>query len=440
MQVAEPRYQQQTNLVDDRYTSSTPLLQYVEGSAWTINYYSQLIGPENELSPQQTSQSGAYQQYCFIKDLEVRVTSPLDKVQDAVTKNFEVTGAATVFAKIIPNQGDMFTAVFGDGRLSLLAVTSAEKMTYHKDAVYSIKYKVVDYATPDRLADLEKKIVKRTIFRKQFLNYGQNPLVLAEDFDYIISFEESYRELLGVYLHDFFSREYQTLLVPDQDGVVYDSFLTQAILHFLAVEDHPYLPKIKQPRVTGDYALESPSFWDCLLKMDKDLLPVAMQKASLMDTTYFRNIPHLSGIYYTGISKIVYPIDERTDVDSQRAKQIPVSGSSFQAGNRRFTSLQRVLDEPLSGFSYVAETGELPDIVPVTQDTYYIFTEQFYRPSEEGLSSNFERLVMDALCQRALDKALIKRLTERALQWGNLERFYYIPILLAILKVATRTN
>lgn len=438
--MVEPRYQQQTNLVDERYNSSTPLLQYVEGSPWTVNYYSQLIGSENELSPQQTSQSGAYQQYCFIKELEIRVTSPLDKTQDSVTKNFEVSGAATVFAKLIPNQGDMFIADSGDGRTSIFAVTSAEKLTYHKDAVYSIKYKLVDYATPERLTDLEKKIVKRTIFRKEFLHYGQSPFVLAEDFDYLITFEDSYRELLGVYLHDFFSREYQTLLVPDQDGVVYDSFLTKTILNFLAVEDHPYLARIKQPRVTGDYALETPTFWDCLLKMDKDLLPVAMQQASLMDTSYFRNIPHLSGIYYTGISKIIYPTDERTDVDSERAKLIPVTGSIYRAGERRFTSLQRTLDGPLTGFSYVADEGVLPDIVPVTQDNYYIFTQQFYRPSELGLSSNFERLVMDALSQRALDKALIARLTTRALQWCNLERFYYIPILLAILKVATRTN
>ena len=66
IQVAEPRYQQQTNLVDERYTASTPILQHIEGSAWTVNYYSQVIGTENELSPQQLDQAPAYQQYCLI--------------------------------------------------------------------------------------------------------------------------------------------------------------------------------------------------------------------------------------------------------------------------------------------------------------------------------------------------------------------------------------
>ena len=405
-----------------------------------MNYYAQVVGTENELSPQQLHQAPAYQQYTLIKDLEIRVTSALDRTQDQTTKNWESTGTATVFAKIIPNLGDMFVADIGDGRLGLLTVTSSQKATYLKDSVYVINYKLVDFATPVRLADLEQKIVRTLIFRKEFLHYGQNPLVLAEDFDYLISFTDSYRELLGVYLHDFFSREHQTLLVPDQTYVSYDPFLTRSILNFLAVEDHPFLCKIKQPRVTGDTALEQYTLWDCLMRMDKDLLPVAMRRASLMDTLYFKNLPHLSGIYFTGISRIVYPVDERTDVDAERAKLIPVSGEAYRAGERRYNAFQRLLDTPLQGFSYVAPEGQLPDIVPVTADDYYVFTERFYIPSEAGLSSNLERLVMDAFSQKALDKALLRRLTQRALSWGNLERYYYTPILLALLKVATRTN
>lgn len=443
MQVAEPRYQQQTPIVDTRYTPSATLLSYVEGSVWATNYYSQVVGSDSELAPQQNEQAAAYQQYCLVEGMELMVSTPLQSVQDTVTNAITVTGAATTAPRFIPNKNDMFAADIGDGRMGLFTITLAEKRSYHKDALYHVEYTLVDYADSDagrvRMGDLEEKTVKRGIFRKDFLHFGQNPVVLSQDFDYLIKFEDAYEMLLGHWIHDFFSREYQTLLIPDQPQAAYDPFLTRGILDWISTDDHPYVARIKMPRVRGDHAMVQTTVWDALAKMEKHLLPVAMYRAKLIDTVYFRNQPEVSGIFFTGIKYLMYPLDNRTDVDANPTDVPPSDMVGLTPGGLRYLDLQRLMENPLNGLSYTAVDQALPDIVPVTFDDYYVFSAAFYTPSM-ALKSNLEKIVRDAIHQKPIDKAVLLRLANAASSWGNLERFYYIPALLALLKVATRTN
>lgn len=432
--------------VDTRYTPLASILQHVEGSKWTVNYYSQVLGADSELSPLQTALNPVYQQYELVQEMVLNVSTPLQHQQDEESKSSILTGSAVTYPGFIPNKGDMFLADIGDGREAILTVTTTEKLTHMRDAHYRIEYEVVAYASADeaRVADLKAKTIKTYRYIKDFHTFGQNPKILTSDYEMRTQLQDAYQVLLGHYFLDFFSMEHQTLMVPGQEYTTYDPFLTSAVVDYVSTEDHPLLAKIRLPTVMGHHANAMPTLWDCLSQMSHPMLYTAMRQTRLLNTSYFKSYPQYSGIYFTGINRVVYPFDERTDVDAD----YPQAGCdpnlstqpSLRDGGPRYTDFSRLIPSgELDGFDYTADTSEqLPGVIRVTTDNYYVLSESFYKGGD--LKSHLERQVLAALKHQDLDNAVLLKLAQQAVKWGNVERYYYIPILFALLKVAIRTN
>lgn len=442
--MAEPQYRGVT--VDTRVIPLASILQHVAGSSWEVNFYSQVVDTNSELGPQQLNVQPAFQQYCLIQGMELKVITPLQQEQDSESKSMIITGQAITYPGFIPNKGDMFLADIGDGREGIFTVTSAEKKTHLKDSYYEISYEVVSYSdtAPDRRADLGRKTIRTVKFVRDFLLFGQNPQIVESEYTQREEMQVVLAELIGYYFHDFFSIEKQTLLVPGQADTTYDPFLTAAVVELISTEEHPYLARIRLPNVMGQHANAMPTIWDCLLKMSYAMLYTAMQQTRLVNTIYYKTMPHYSGIYFTGIERVVYPFDERTDVDVSYGDvcEVPMeSAGLLEPGGRRFTDFTRLMPGGnLNGFNYtLPQDQQLPDIIRVTEDPYYIFSQSFYK-NETPLKSNLERVVLQALKQEPLDKVAILRMAKNAIKWENVERFYYIPMLFALLKVAIRTN
>ena len=434
-----------TVVIDTKYTPLSSIMQYVEGSSWIVNYYSQRLVTNSELGAQQLDVAAVYQQYKLIERMELKVTGAIQSEQDDESKGMTISGTATTYGGFIPNKGDMFLADIGDGREAVFALTNATKKSHMKDAVYVIEYDLVSYTDAAYREDLARKTVEKVIYVKDFLHFGQNPQVLSTDYASLQEFKQLYNELLGGYFHDFFSHEHKTLLIPGQTKTSYDPYLTRALLDWVSTDEHPYVSKIRLPNVDGDPAMKQLTIWDCLGRMAINQLPMALQQVRLLDTSWFRDAPQLAGIYYTGIGQVVYPFDDRTDVDAVHADCYvapTVEGTTALAkAGRRTNDLGRLLpSSTLNGFDYTLPVvDQLPDVVRVTDDAFYVLSENFYR-GITPLRSTLERLVLQGLRQEPLDKVALTRLTKTAMRWENLERFYYIPVLFALLKVAIRTN
>lgn len=437
--MTEPQYRGVT--VDTRYTPLPSIIPFVEGSSWVVNYYSQVIDEDNELSPQQTSRSPVYQQYRLIEALELKVTAALSQSQDNEGKNMMAVGSATVYAAVIPNKGDTFLADIGDGREGVFAITTVEKKTYLKQAAYVIEYELKDYSTPEIRDDLARKTVLKTRFVRDMMFFGQNPVIASEDYTAQIDLKQQYKTLLGLYLSDFFSVEHQTLLIPDQELVSYDPFLTKAIVEWVGTDEHPYVNRIRLPNVSGDQAMNVTTLWDCLSRMSDDLLPMALWETQLVNTKHFKSIPQYGGVYFTQLDQVLYPFDGRTDVDvGYNPAAMPAPNGPVTIGGRRSDDITRLVpSRVINGFQYEVNDNELPDIIRVTDDPYYVFSEAFYK-GQTPLRSNLERLALQALRQQPIERDTLARLAAQAMKWENVERFYYIPILFALIKVALRTN
>jgi hypothetical protein len=144
--------------VDNRDTPRINLLTHIVGSSWVVDYYSQVLNTNSQLSGQQLSVSAVYQQYKKINNLEIKVTSALTSSQDE-QKNMSVTGEATLFPFIIPNDGDMFIADIGNGKKAVFTITRTTKLSIYKQACYTISY-VLDSESLIKIDDLNAKVVE----------------------------------------------------------------------------------------------------------------------------------------------------------------------------------------------------------------------------------------------------------------------------------------
>lgn len=381
------------------------------------------------------------------------VTSPLSGSQENTGQSFDVTGTATVYPTHKPNKGDMFIADIGDGRSAVFAVTEVTRKTYLKDAFAEINYTLVDYvdSKPEILADLERKSIKRTVFYKEFLLWGQNPVVLEGDYQDLVSLKKLYADLVTFYFKDFYSGIYQTLLIPNQSMPAYDPYVTAAMLEWITVEEVPLINRVKQPVVLANENSQSYTLWSALAQMNSSYLNVAIQQCRLMDTTAFRWMPEVSSIYFTGIGYVTCPKDTRTDVDrpyDSDASIFNTGGSLLATTGLRWSDLTRYSEstnlrkyfDAVPGNPAAGTLPELPNITPVTIDEYYVLTEAFYKNNDSvPLSSKLEVLTKQALKQEPIDRVTLLKLAKEAMDWPNLERFYYMPILFALMKVCTRS-
>ena len=422
--VTHPDYR--TPVVDTRYKQRRSLLTHVEGSSWKVNYYQQVLEADSELAPQQVNKSGVYQQYFEILGLEIKVTDPLSSSQDIETGSFEVTGSAIIYPTLIPNVGDMFIADVGDGREGIFSITESERLSILNDPCYRVNYVLVAQDNQSRHADLKSKTIKTTHFVRKRLEHGEDPLLVTEDYHRNLSMEEHLQDLRSRYFPQFFSKSIATLEVPGQDCVTYDPFLARAILETMDENDHPLIRQMR-PYSADLPGLQPPvTVWDAVKEFDAGVLPMASEQLALVDSRYFGVIPQYESVFFSKIEDVVYP-QERIK-DCHPIKLIKRAGLVPRDIRHQF----RVTD--LGSIEETMKDDEQPLIHQVTEDGYYIFTEAFYFEDSKKMS-RMEWLLRQSLGGNPVDQKLLLDLCEAQQGWGLLERFYYTPFLMILIKM-----
>ena len=480
-------------VVDTRYDPKSSLLTHVEGAGWTVNYYSQVLNTDNAPLGQQPDRNPIYQQYMYIERFELKVTSPLTNSQDAVTKEITMTGTANVYPHVKPNKGDMFIADVGDGRAAIFQVTSSEQKSIFKDTCYTIDYLLINYTTPALRADLDSKVIKKFAFRNDFLDYGQSPMVVYSEAEQIRKLETYFAEIVNVYFKSFFSNEYKTLIVPGQEAPIYDHFLVKAVKAFFNTWDCPDIKFVKLLNLDDDNNMKQPTIWDMLYDLNQGLLNYIAPKCGLVSTRLFTSDPMMEGIRFTGIRYTVYPDVAWKDPDYElRDKTKPFAPlklrhvlprtnlamfspeykkeCSYCSDTDGFDDLvipykeakadPTNVDPANDGYGVGADHNEhnwdfsdvlgdvnlelvIPDIHLVTLDDFYVFGRTFYLQQNDTTDPGMSKLecaVCQMLLRKKLDNTLLIYFCETYHSWGALERFYYLPILLILIRYSIRSN
>lgn len=433
--------------VDSKQIPRETLVTHLEGQAWHVDYYRQIIGRDTGIKGQQIGLSAVYQQYELIRGLELKVTSPLSVSQEAAEKEMTVTGSSNFYGFTIPNEGDMFIADVGDGREGVFQVTKSQRMTMFDGSPYQIDYVQVDMNDAQRAKDLNDKVVKTVVFRLDYLRDGYNPMIDSGEASRIIELEDAYERLLAFYFADFYSREHRTLVVPNQGLPTYDPFLTQFIAKILPLDSHPLLKDMALLNVSMDQACYEMTLWNCLERLDVKMLHIVAQEMGIVPVAKFFTRPMFNSVYYTKIKQVVYPTQFQTNVDEGYKRYRPrPSTEPFREGSVRFRELKRqipiteLITDTAEGPYYTDAESRQPDIKAVTCDQYYVFSEEFYnhQRSNEPLS-RLEQLTLCALKGEKIDLDKLAKVIENCMDWDNVERFYYFPVLFLLLTIYPRS-
>lgn len=458
-EVAAPDYKGVT--VDTKVERVENLLEHVEGSSWVVRYYSQVLNLDSATSGQQQSLSGVNQQYTRIADMELKVNSALSYSQDPSTKQSIVTGSATVYPFIIPNAGDMFVADLGNGQEAVLEITRSERKSVFRRTVHQIEYKVVDYSVPTRIADLEQKTVRRLVYDRDFHTLGQNPLLFEEEHEILLFLRRSYKDLLRRYMEVFFSREFMTLIVPGQANATYDPYIVHAFLQCFDVWDFDRIQEMKEYNRDEDDALRATQVWTAMLQRDITYLADCFVQYGTVSARTFTREPRMYGLFHSGFVNVIYPVDPVMSVDYAKVQntRLPESGSVLdEAPQSTRPSLTSLIGTPvkslaaqfktdaLDGFIYEDSDGNVfdpqnppPLIHKAMSNNYYVFSKAFYENDQTpGAQSQLELLARQYLKGEPIPNKYLKLMIDDMKNWNTMDRFYFTPILLILVKAAIK--
>lgn len=425
--------------VDTRYIPSSALLTHVQGSSMQVQYYSQVLNDDMELDGQNVTRAASLQPYRLIKNMELKVTSPLTFQQVDTNRAVGLTGTANIYPFLKPNQGDMFLTDIGDGREGIFRIKTTEQKSIFKDTCFEVTYEFVDFSDSEqgqlRLADFKAKTVVTYVYMKEFLQYGQNPVLIEEDAFTVEDLEYNYADIVKQWFREFTSREYSTLMVPGQLYSTYDAFLTQAVMKMFEINAAPQMQSIRVQNIDGIDDMQQQTVWDLCLTRNTRLLRTIVRKTKLISTKIFESDPMMEGIHHSGIQFTVYPWrNELSWDDVLRRKPIAaVSGVLTDVPSPQGRLEDFIEDGELAGLPYEGR----PLINQVLADDYYIFTEAFYN-NEPTQMSRFEAALRDFLDRKPVHLGLLKFLCNTYQTWGGLERFYYTPFLLMLIRGTIR--
>lgn len=418
-----------TPTIDTRWTPRSNLLTHIGGSSWVVNYYAQMLDRDSNLSGQQYTKNPVYQSYKKIVNLEIKVQTPLNTDQDDANKEMNVTGSGTLYPSVIPNEGDMFVADIGEGKRAVFRVTSSRKNSIFKEACYDISY-TLDTDNVDKQLDLEQKTVATYYFHKDFLVNGTNPLIIKSEMDTLVNLKKVYDTMLYQYFKRFYSHEFKTLIVPSQLRPTYDTYLTRYVVDMFSTTEAPELAYIRTLNLDEDKVAKCDSLWDALKRKDISLLNTAFKKAGLVSALSFNRTPTFNGIRYSGVGAVVYPKDPYLTVDynySNSAKTVELNGFNSSADDEQASNLL------VRAVNLKNLQSELSDnLYPVTHDDYYVLSANFYKNT--NAQSTLEVAVTSYINNNQVDSEQLYNTAKTFHTWGSLEQFYYVPIVMTLIR------
>lgn len=422
--MSPPPYQ--TVVVDTNHKKFGDLLTHVEGYKWVLEeYYSQMLGMDDDTEALSINRLEIYQQYLKILNFEMRVSAPLDPQQDDVSREFKLTGTSTLYPGFIPNKSDMFTARIGDGRKMLFVIETVEAKSVLLNTTYEISYSSVDYMTPEYEEAIAGKVVKTMHYVKDFQILGKSSFLVDSEYAAYQQLRDWEAKLPLEFIREFYDSEYSTLLVPEQKESAYDPFHTKFTKSVMATFTDPRWDRVREINVDVSNDKNYTFLYDVLNQMNERGLDFVEQFFVFLSARSRHRLTEYRNIRHSGIQYVYYPKgNEELGVEDDTMTLTPSAPRVF---NRPIDLNIIIADTRLEGLTS-PDIISVPSIKLVTEDSYYVLSEAFYKTVYDDMSA-LELLIMAVLNKKAICIGTLLQLCEKSVYWGKLERFYYLPLL-----------
>lgn len=432
--ITPPRFQGVK--VDSKMPPLVSFQPYVAGHTWRLQkYWSQYIGPSGQPMMYSINVPAPDQQYQCINNMEVKVIDPLSPSYQDNDAEFSLRGSAVTYNGIVPNYGDAFVADRGDGLAGLFVVTSAKPDGDLSGTTYHIEYGILSIYDEDHQRDLQLKTQDEVQFVRELYLNGQRPLLIANEFEEYRIMVDLLRRLPLEYHREFFNNDYATYLIPNQERTAYDGFVINFFKSVIDSRQHPWIRNVKVYNTDQGFERELFTLFDAALQADENIIDHCEAYIGLYPAGEFIQQGLFSTIRFSGIEKVAYPPGlEKGRLGTVRSDLIvdPIRQGVHVALNSKIDLAVAFSTVRASGFEGGIPHKPWVNDRPVNPP--YVFSEAFYTNSPE--QSAVELMYREAIRGTfQYNEAIIKLCGDRRL-WTNTTRFYYLPIVLYILRTA----
>ena len=423
---------------DDRQNNLRGMMAYVDGSPWTVDFYNQIVDKHNDLKAFDPSQLVPYQTYSLIHDLEIRVTQALDTQIDSNTQMATTTGRANVGSYVRVNKEDVFVAQASGTGKAVFRVTSVQRKTHNVNSVFEIEYALLFMVSqyPERFDVLKAKTTEEFYFLKDRLMDNGQPILKSADFFENRQLELDYEQLCEGYFRTFLNKNYKTLVLPGQEKTAYDHYLVEFISAITEVNQSHESRFVRRLFLGRDNILDQPQFWSLLMQRDITLLPYINKKMGLISKNSTSNNSYIGALRHQNIDYHVYPrdpdvapsagCDDALPILVIYTELLPTYTFKNNAEGDLTTTEWNTFDH---------HEGVRPLIPYVASDDWYVLSHEFYNLTEN--MTVLEILVKDYIIGVSLNPVMLRALISSYRQWPVLEKFYYGPILMVLIKEAS---
>lgn len=424
-------------LVSDSDLPITTLLGYVEGAPWLVDdYFSQIISEHNDLKTIDTNVSSIFHQYTRIKDMEIRVSQPLSDSYEQETATSIVSGNGFLYNVIIPNKNDYFTATVGENKKALVRITSVERKTFNDESVFYIEYELAGFISKN--SDIEKtynKLLESSVrtyhYSKQRLINGLSPLLREDYHQKELNLESICSSMIKEYYELFYNRRYSTVIVPGQDYPIYDKYIVDFMNKIINTDETDLARRCRLHSSDGDNFYNQRNILDLLLERKSLNMRHINNYMCLVPKQFFLRNSYSKSLAFNSVTHYVYPyITDDSVYVTEQEKQI---GPDITVNLKPTTNKNNISYSYYNDNFQDAVTNAIY-VKPITVYSSYILSSDFYFDTEN--QSILEMLIKDYINARPISLDKLYMLITVYSDWNRLEQFYYIPLLIILIKNA----
>lgn len=190
------------------------IINYISGQRWSVTYFSQYGDINDTLEQFDYKASVNEQRYTKINKLIMYVQTPIE----ADVPN-EIKGESIINAGFIPKVNDCFIASLYGGKEALFNVDEVTHKHYNEKEIFSITYSLLYFLESD--IEIYNTLIKRVkneyVYDKDFLTYGNSPLLNKTDYSLREDLKIINKNLTLEYVNEFLDNETNMFLHPKKD-------------------------------------------------------------------------------------------------------------------------------------------------------------------------------------------------------------------------------
>jgi hypothetical protein len=375
--VPEPTPVIQTSTVYQEPTAEIQTGTQLEGTPWTVNYYSQILGRDDYPNRLDMALDPSLQQYVKVQDMTILLDGDLSGSKDEQQIG-TLTGTAKVYPGIPVNQWDMFVARIPDGRLGVFTVIeNPQPANLYSYSAHEITFELVAILTSSYQFELDRKTIDTLYFDPSNPTCpGKNAVAVAD----VLTIKRALTLLLDMLYDEYYDLLTRTLILRVDGSKYYDSSAVDFIRRILSYNVRGRRPQIQgYTTPTGEYSELYKTIWDVLSDNSTMRWDVITDKSAVIRVDSFHSPFILNGIAMTDIIAVIHPGD----------------------------------------------AGLMWSEIPESEKTLYVFSEAFYKHDYANMETH-EQWVYTALNNELYDVKLIIDNFKTLKTLTHIDRFYMI--------------